>query len=46
MFGFEALSYTHQVFNEMLKRVFIGVFGQLTYAERRGSLFRVGREDS
>ena len=34
-----------QLFDEMLERAFIRVYGQLTYAERWGQLPSVGREN-
>ena len=42
---FWVFSHTHQVFDEMLERAFIHVYGQWTYAERWGQLSRVGREN-
>ena len=32
-------------YDEMLERAFIWVYGKLTYAERRGQLSSVGREN-
>jgi len=45
MLEFRVFSYVHQMFDEMLERAFIHVYGQLTYAKRRGQLSSVGRED-
>ena len=42
---FRVFSHAHQVFDEMLERAFILVYGQLTYAERWGQLSSVGSEN-
>ena len=42
---FRVFSHTHQAFDEMLERAFIRAYGQLTYAEKRGQLSSVGREN-
>jgi len=34
MLEFGVFSHTHQVFDEMLERAFIRVYGQLTYVEK------------
>ena len=45
MLEFRVFSHAHQVFDEMLERAFICVYGQLTYAKRSGQLSSVGREN-
>ena len=45
MLEFSVFSHAHQVFDEMLERAFICIYGQLTYAKRRGQLSNVGREN-
>jgi len=42
---FRVFSHAHQVFNEMLERAFIRIYGQLTYAEMWGQLSSVGGEN-
>jgi len=45
MLEFRVFSHAYEVFDEMLKRAFIYVYEQLTYAERWDQLFSVGREN-
>jgi len=45
MLEFRVFSRAHQVFDEMLERAFIRVYGQLTYAERRGQLSSMDTEN-
>jgi len=45
MLEFRVFSHVHQVYDEMLERAFIRVYGQLTYVERRGHLSSVDREN-
>ena len=42
---FRVFSHTYQVFDQMLERAFICIYGQLTYAERWGQLLSMGREN-
>jgi len=45
MLEFRVFSRAYQVFDEILERGFICVYGQLTYAERCGQLSSVGGEN-
>ena len=45
MLKFRVFSHAHPMFDEMLERAFILVYGQLTYPERWGQLSSVGREN-
>jgi len=45
MLEFRDFSYAHQVSDEMLKRAFIPILGQLTCAKMRSQLSSVGGED-
>jgi len=45
MLEFRVFSHAHQVFDEMLERAFIRVYGKFTYAERWGQLSSVGTEN-
>ena len=45
MLEFRVFSRAHQVFDDMLERAFICVYGQLTYAERCDQLSSVGGEN-
>ena len=45
MLEVRVFSHVHQMFDEMLERAFIRVYGQLTYAESWGQLSSVGGEN-
>jgi len=45
MLEFGDFSHAHQVFDEMIRRTFIRILGQLTYNKRWGQLSCVGKQN-